>query len=103
MRPPRGTRLWFLSSRAPKKPAPNPTHGTHQVRRKGAEFDDGEEVDDYDLPAPGPSALEEAAQLAQTEAHAAARDQLAGSDVDPVRRHRPFGQLVGYAFALTTT
>jgi len=65
----------------------------NQVRRKGAEFDDGEEVDDYDLPAPGPSALEEAAQLAQTEAHAAARDQLAGSDVDPVRRAELLGLL----------
>jgi hypothetical protein len=65
----------------------------NQVRRKSAEFDEFDDIDDYDLPAPGPSSREAAALAAQVAGHAAARDQLAGADVDPARRAELLGLL----------
>ena len=63
------------------------------MRRKSAEFDEFDDVDDYDLPAPGPSAREAAALAAQVAGHTAARDGLAGADVDPARRAELLGLL----------
>ena len=48
-------------------PEPNPH--PHQVRRKSAEFDEFDDVDDYELPSPGPSAREAAALAAQVAGH----------------------------------
>lgn len=58
----------------------------NQPRRRGAEFDEFEDIEDYDLPMPGPTAREAAELAAQLASHAAARDELASADIDPARR-----------------
>ena len=55
----------------------------NQPRRRGAEFDEFEDIEDYDMPMPGPTAREAAQLAAQLAGHAAARDELASADIDP--------------------
>ena len=61
----------------------------NQPRRRGAEFDEFEDIEDYDMPMPGPTAREAAQLAAQLAGHAAARDELASADIDPARRRGP--------------
>lgn len=63
------------------------------VRRKSAEFDEMDDVDDYDMSAPGPSTQEAAAQQAQTSGFASAREELSGANVDSARRAELLGLL----------
>mmetsp|Transcript_7376 Transcript_7376/g.14764 ORF Transcript_7376/g.14764 Transcript_7376/m.14764 type:complete len:406 (-) Transcript_7376:13-1230(-) len=64
-----------------------------ELRRRSAEFDDVDDIDDYDIPMPGPSVGEAAGQQAQAAAYTAAREQLAGDGVNPVRRAELLGLL----------
>jgi hypothetical protein len=63
------------------------------MRRKSAEFDEDDDVDDYDMAASGPSPREAAAQKARAAVYARARDELSGGEIEPSRKAELLGLL----------
>jgi hypothetical protein len=63
------------------------------MRRKSAEFDEDDDIDDYDMAASGPSPREAAAQKARAAVYARARDELSGGEIEPSRKAELLGLL----------